>query len=103
MCCLCITPHYVLIHRGFDDGYSALLNVFVCICVYDRSEYEEARMTSKELRKLLMQAGCRKIREGKGSHEIWQSPITGIKFVVPHPKKSLPIGTVRSIRKAAGI
>jgi hypothetical protein len=31
----------------------------------------------KALRDLLRGAGCFMVRQGKGSHEIWHSPITG--------------------------
>ena len=34
-----------------------------------------------ELKKILHAAGCRLIRQGKGDHEIWESP-TGRRFVV---------------------
>ena len=37
----------------------------------------------RALRKLLLDAGCTMIRQGKGSHEIWRSPITGRNFAVP--------------------
>jgi predicted RNA binding protein YcfA (HicA-like mRNA interferase family) len=37
----------------------------------------------KELRKLLKASGCTMVRQGKGSHEIWQSPITRTNFPVP--------------------
>jgi predicted RNA binding protein YcfA (HicA-like mRNA interferase family) len=37
----------------------------------------------RELRRLLRRAGCTFVRPGKGSHEIWQSPITGRRFPVP--------------------
>jgi len=37
----------------------------------------------KALRKLLSDAGCRLIRQGKGSHQIWHSPITAQNFAVP--------------------
>jgi hypothetical protein len=37
----------------------------------------------KALRKLLSAAGCRLVRQGKGSHEIWHSPITAQNFAVP--------------------
>jgi predicted RNA binding protein YcfA (HicA-like mRNA interferase family) len=37
----------------------------------------------RELRRLLREAGCTFVRSGKGSHEIWQSPITGRRFPVP--------------------
>ncbi|MCF8108689.1 MAG: type II toxin-antitoxin system HicA family toxin [Desulfohalobiaceae bacterium] len=30
----------------------------------------------------MRQAGCSFERQGKGDHEIWFSPITGIRFVV---------------------
>jgi len=37
----------------------------------------------KPLRDLLRQAGCFLVRQRKGSHEIWHSPITKRKFAVP--------------------
>ena len=35
------------------------------------------------LRKLLSEAGCTLVRQGKGSHEIWHSPIPAQNFAVP--------------------
>jgi len=60
-------------------------------------------MDSRELIKELKKAGCEFVRHGKGDHQIWYSPITGKKFTVPHPKRPLATGTLKSIRKAAGI
>jgi hypothetical protein len=37
----------------------------------------------KPLRDLLRAAGCMLVRQGKGSHEIWHSPITKRNFPVP--------------------
>ncbi|MFZ1773318.1 MAG: type II toxin-antitoxin system HicA family toxin [Rhizobiaceae bacterium] len=37
----------------------------------------------RPLRDLLMQSGCKIVRQGKGSHEVWQSPITKQNFAVP--------------------
>ena len=37
----------------------------------------------KPLRDLLRAAGCRLVRQGKGSHEIWHSPLTQRNFAVP--------------------
>ena len=37
----------------------------------------------KPLRDLLRAAGCALTRQGKGSHEIWHSPITQRNFAVP--------------------
>ena len=40
-------------------------------------------MKSSELLRKLSKAGCYMVRQGKGSHEIWFSPITEKEFVVP--------------------
>ncbi|MFY9968521.1 MAG: type II toxin-antitoxin system HicA family toxin [Roseiarcus sp.] len=37
----------------------------------------------RALRELLAAAGCVLVRQGRGSHEIWRSPITGRNFPVP--------------------
>lgn len=37
----------------------------------------------RELAERLREAGCYFVREGKGSHEIWHSPITRRAFTVP--------------------
>ena len=37
----------------------------------------------RPLRDLLRAAGCIMVRQGKGSHEIWHSPVTGRNFAVP--------------------
>lgn len=59
-------------------------------------------MKSADLLKELIAAGCELKRHKASSHQIWWSPITGKTFPVPHPKKDLPLGTVRSIRKNGG-
>lgn len=38
-----------------------------------------------------------------GSHHQFKHPTKAGKVTVPHPKKDLPIGTVRSIIKQAGL
>jgi predicted RNA binding protein YcfA (HicA-like mRNA interferase family) len=37
----------------------------------------------RRLRELLRESGCSFVRQGKGSHEIWHSPITKRNFPVP--------------------
>jgi len=37
----------------------------------------------RALRDLLRASGCILVRQGKGSHEVWHSPITGRNFAVP--------------------
>ncbi|QLB44396.1 type II toxin-antitoxin system HicA family toxin [Mannheimia pernigra] len=60
-------------------------------------------MHSRDLIKELKAHGCYLKRMGKGDHQIWYSPITGKTFPVPHPKEDLAIGTLKSIKKSAGL
>lgn len=58
--------------------------------------------SSKELIKIVNKAGWILVRV-KGDHHHFAHPdITGI-VTIPHPKKDLPIKTIRSILKQAGI
>jgi predicted RNA binding protein YcfA (HicA-like mRNA interferase family) len=51
--------------------------------------------------RLLEEAGCSFVRQGKGSHEIWFSPITNRKFTVP--KNTVIIHTANGVLKDAGL
>ena len=56
-----------------------------------------------ELKKELRKAGCYQYSEG-GNHEMWYSPITGQRFPVGrHNTEDVRLGTLKSIRKAAGL
>ena len=55
----------------------------------------------RELVAILRANGCSIVRPGKGSHEIWFSPITGRHVTVPRTTKSRH--TVNDILKKAGI
>ena len=59
------------------------------------AEYE------KKVRDILRQNGCSFVRHGKGDHDIWYSPITGINFPVDHKIKSRH--TAIGIMKQSGI
>ena len=50
---------------------------------------------------VLRKAGCTFVRQGKGSHEIWYSPITHKNISVPFTIQSKP--TANAILKQAGI
>jgi predicted RNA binding protein YcfA (HicA-like mRNA interferase family) len=39
----------------------------------------------------------------RGSHKHFTHPVKSGKFTVPHPKRDLPLGTLRSIEKQAQI
>ncbi len=54
-------------------------------------------MTYKQLQKELKKAGCFLLRHG-GDHDVWYSPITGLKMAVPrHGSKEVPMGTLKSL------
>ncbi|GAA6751415.1 type II toxin-antitoxin system HicA family toxin [Thermus antranikianii] len=54
-----------------------------------------------EVKRLLREAGCYPVRQGKGDHEIWFSPITGRRFVVDSKIKSRH--TPNAVLKQAGL
>jgi predicted RNA binding protein YcfA (HicA-like mRNA interferase family) len=55
----------------------------------------------RELIAILRAAGCHLVRSGKGSHEIWFSPITKRPVTVPRTTKSRH--TANDVLKQAGI
>lgn len=59
------------------------------------AEYE------KKVREILLANGCRFVRHGKGDHDIWYSPITGVHFPVDGKIKSR--FTANAIMKQSGI
>jgi predicted RNA binding protein YcfA (HicA-like mRNA interferase family) len=54
-----------------------------------------------DLRKLLRDAGCFRVRRGKGDHEIWFSAVTERNFVVD--SKILSRHTANGVLKQAGL
>lgn len=54
-----------------------------------------------DLVKFLRDAGCEFVREAKGSHEIWKSPLTAKPFTVPKGVRKKH--TANSILKQAGL
>ena len=64
---------------------------------------EVKRLKYNELKKLLKKNGCFLERQGK-NHEIWFSPKTGCFFTVGrHGTEEVAAGTLKSIKKDAGI
>jgi predicted RNA binding protein YcfA (HicA-like mRNA interferase family) len=55
----------------------------------------------RQLSQRLRSAGCTLKRQGKGSHEIWFSPVSGRTFSVPANIKSLRLAN--QILKEAGL
>ena len=55
----------------------------------------------RELVAILRQHGCSLVRQGKGSHEIWFSPVNRSHITVPRSTKSRH--TANDILKKAGI
>lgn len=55
----------------------------------------------RELAAMLRENGCKVVRQGKGSHEIWYSPINGRHFTVARSTKSRH--TANETLKQAGL
>jgi len=47
-----------------------------------------ARSFTRDVKKLLREAGCTFLRQGRGDHEIWHSPINDRRFMVDSRIKS---------------
>lgn len=41
-----------------------------------------------EVKRILKEAGCTLVRQGRGDHEIWHSPVSGRRFMVDNNIKS---------------
>ena len=59
-------------------------------------------MDSRTIIRLLEAAGWEQVRVA-GSHHHFRHPKRGGTVTVAHPKKDLPIGTVRSIERQSGV
>ena len=59
-------------------------------------------MNSKEISKLILKDGWELVRT-KGSHHQYRHPVKPGTVTIPHLKKDLPKGTVKSILKQAGL
>lgn len=58
-------------------------------------------MDSKQIIKRLKKEGWVKVG-GKGDHEKFKHPTKPGHVTVPHPRKDMPLGTVRNIYRQAG-
>ena len=59
-------------------------------------------MNSKEIIKRLQAHGWYLVAT-KGSHANYKHPLKPGRVTVPHPKRDLPIGTLKSIEKQSGV
>ena len=56
---------------------------------------------AQALKRMLLEVGCSKVRQGHGDHEVWSSPISGRHFVVD--SKILSRHTANAVLKQAGL
>jgi predicted RNA binding protein YcfA (HicA-like mRNA interferase family) len=59
-------------------------------------------MRSADVLRALLADGWRRVAQ-KGSHVQLKHPTKPGRVTVPHPRRDMPIGTLRSIEKQAGI
>lgn len=61
-------------------------------------------MKYNELHRLLRKAGCYQLGNQESGHPLWFSPRTGKTFTTSnHLSREVATGTLRAIKKAAGI
>jgi hypothetical protein len=60
-----------------------------------------ARGFTRQVKAILTAHGCTFVRQGKGDHEIWQSPLSQARFVVDGNIPSR--GLANTVLKQAGI
>jgi len=59
-------------------------------------------MNSRQIIKLLLEDGWYEVAQA-GSHKQFKHPSKKGRVTVPHPKRDIPVGTLHSIEKQAGI
>lgn len=59
-------------------------------------------MNSKEVIKLIEKDGWYEVAQ-RGSHKQYKHAVKNGRVTVPHPKRDLPIGTLKSIEKQSGV
>jgi predicted RNA binding protein YcfA (HicA-like mRNA interferase family) len=59
-------------------------------------------MTSTDILRMLVSDGWYEVAR-KGGHVQLKHPVRKGRVTVPHPRKDLPVGTVRSIERQAGV
>lgn len=81
---------------GAHPARAATFIDFVCISVYEKC------VNSGEILRRLKEDGWYEVRT-KGSHVQLKHPKKPGLVTLPHPKKDLPIGTVKSIERQSGV
>jgi len=59
-------------------------------------------MNSREMIRRLVDDGWYEVAQ-VGSHKQFKHPVKPGRVTVPHPKKEVPLGTIKSIEKQAGL
>lgn len=77
-----------------------LTHVLIRVIIVREGEWEDMKLS--ELLKLLSKNNIELLRHGK-RHDIYYSPITGKEFPVPRHAKEIAEGTLKSIKRDAGI
>ena len=112
-------PH--LRHRGPDAAvrhvdintcaraaWDGLVSCRLCLVDLSRSYVyiihttQYKKMQSREIIKRLEADGWRKVAQ-QGTHVQFKHPTKPGRVTVPHPKRDIPIGTLRSIEKQCGL
>jgi predicted RNA binding protein YcfA (HicA-like mRNA interferase family) len=72
------------------------------VCIIEEGMREEGRMDSREIIRELKRGGWYEVNQ-VGSHKQFKHPTKKGRVTVPHPKRDIPKGTLKSIEKQAGV
>ena len=72
------------------------------VCIIELSGWDDPGMGSREVIRALTRDGWDEVNQ-VGSHKQFKHPTKKGRATVPHPKRDIPLGTLKSIEKRAGI
>lgn len=79
------------------------------MCIYTRKVFDSPvasvylyTMNSRDIIKALVSDGWEQVAQ-KGSHVQFKHPTKPGRVTVPHPSRDMPIGTLKSIERQAGL
>jgi predicted RNA binding protein YcfA (HicA-like mRNA interferase family) len=72
------------------------------VCTIETIKDEDGGLNSRDVIKELQKDGWFEVNQ-VGSHKQFRHPTKKGRATVPHPKRDIPIGTLKSIEKQAGI
>ena len=85
-----------------DAGHRQLAHIYTLLVASSGRSVYKLHMNSREIIRVIEAEGWSHVAT-KGDHWQFRHPTKPGRVTVPHPKRDLPIGTLRSIERQAGV